>query len=410
MKRASSFQIFTVALLIAGNAVGAGILALPVKTGLSGILPSVVSMIIMWALMLLTGMLIANRIMRSRHESHDMPTFFLQEIGPHGKWLCILGYLVLFYGVLVAYLSGGASILSALIPLSIPEPVWLLLFFIAATTITLYGVDLVRKWNAIIMLVLLASFISLSLKVGQNVEAQRLSHSDWAFLPSILPIIVCTFPFHNLVPVVCKSLNNQRRAILMAILIGTSITLIMNISWTVIVVGSLPLTGPGEGNLLAAFEKGLPATVPLSLALNSNLITTIGTVFALTAILTSYLAVGLSLMGFFRDLTSPYLKNSNRLIDACLTFGPPLLIALIYPHLFLKALDVAGGIGVILVFGVLPAVIFVKSRRGKTVWARSFTYLILGIFVLLLLLEFSQELGFLKIHPGAEYWSTGLKP
>ncbi len=254
MKRNSSFRIITVALLVTGNAVGAGILALPVKTGLAGIAPALLSMATIWGLMLLTGLIMSTRLASRPEESRDLPTFFFQEIGPWGKWLCALGYLIVFYGLLVAYLSGAASILSTLVPLPVPQRVWLLVFFAAATTITLFGIELVRKGNAAIMILLLASFLFLSLKTGQNVEIERLRYTDWRFAPALPPIIVCAFAFHNVIPVVCRSLNNERRAIGKAIVIGTLLAFLMTTSWTVIVIGA----AMGYEELRELFMKKLP--------------------------------------------------------------------------------------------------------------------------------------------------------
>ncbi|MBN2376057.1 MAG: hypothetical protein JXD22_06635, partial [Sedimentisphaerales bacterium] len=102
-----------------------------------------------------------------------------------------------------------------------------------------------------------------------------------------------------------------------------------------------------------------------------------------------------------------YGKKSNRFMEAGLTFGPPFIVALVYPNLFLKALDLAGGIGILLVFGLLPCIMVVKSGRNQNVRQRLGGYVLLCIFGLLLLLEISQELGWLQIHPDVEYWHSG---
>ena len=45
-----------------------------------------------------------------------------------------------------------------------------------------------------------------------------------------------------------------------------------------------------------------------------------------------------------------------------MAFLPPALIALLYPAIFLKALDVAGGIGIVTLFGILPCMIAVCKK------------------------------------------------
>ena len=407
MKEFSPFHMLTVVLLITGTTVGAGMLGLPIKTGLSGLLPSLLGMIVVWGLMLGTAWILASRIIASDHTTSDLPTLFQQELGTAGKWLSIIGYLTIFYGLLVAYLSGASSIFVNLIKLPLARQVWVIIFFIVVTGIILFGLDLVRKGNAAIMAVLGISFVFLLIKTGQNLNPRHLTYTDWHFIPSALPIIVCAFAFHAIIPTVCRSLKWQSRACWQALLIGTLLALALNALWVLVVIGALPLTGLGQENILAAFHENLPATVPLSMAFHSKVITTAGMFFSLAAIITSYFGVGIAFMGFFRDLIYSFGKKSNRFKEALLTFGPPFLIALLYPNLFLKALDLVGGIGLLLVFGCLPGLMIIKPKRKPGVWQKLGGYAILCLFVLLIFLELFQELGWLQIHPNIEYWHFG---
>jgi tyrosine-specific transport protein len=407
MKEFSPFHMLTVVLLITGTTVGAGMLGLPIKTGLSGLLPSLLGMIVVWGLMLGTAWILASRIIASDHTTSDLPTLFQQELGTAGKWLSIIGYLTIFYGLLVAYLSGASSIFVDLIKLPLARQVWIIIFFIVVTGTILFGLDLVRKGNAAIMMVLGISFVFLLTKTGQNLNPRHLTYTDWHFIPSALPIIVCAFAFHAIVPTVCRSLKWQSRACWQALLIGTLLALALNALWVLVVIGALPLAGLGQENILAAFHENLPATVPLSMAFHSKVITTAGMFFSLAAIITSYFGVGIAFMGFFRDLIYSFGKKSNRFKEALLTFGPPFLIALLYPNLFLKALDLVGGIGLLLVFGCLPGLMIIKPKRKPGVWQKLGGYAILCLFVLLIFLELFQELGWLQIHPNIEYWHFG---
>ncbi len=407
MKTASLPQILIVALLVTGTTVGAGMLGLPIKTGLSGMVPSLISMVMIWAAMLATSLILAGRMIESRRIEADLPTLFHQEIGPTGKWLCVAGYLIIFYGVLTAYLSGAASILASLIPAPLGKTAWTVIFFIVATGIVTRGLTLVQKGNTAIMMVLGISFLFLLVETASNVVPQRLIYTDWHFAPAALPIIVCAFGFHGIVPTVCRSLNADYRACRLALIVGTLLAFLLNALWVSAVIGALPLTGDGQGNMLAALHSGLPATVPLSIAMHSDVITTAGMFFALAAIITSYMGVGIAFMGFTRDMVSTHFGKSNKYIETGLTFLPPLAVALLYPDLFLRVLDVAGGIGMLLVFGILPFLMVVQSRGKPAGWRTAGAYAMLCIFGILMLLELSQEFGWLHIHPNVEYWHSG---
>ena len=407
MKKPSAFHTATVALLVTGTTVGAGMLGLPIKTGLSGLLPSLLGMVVVWGLMLSTAWILASSLIETGLTASDLPSLFQETLGAPGKWLSTTGYLIIFYGLLVAYLSGAAAILTDLVALPFSKNAWLTIFFTIATGIVLFGLDVARKGNAALMAILSISFVFLLAAIGRNFDPRRLSYTDWHFIPSTLPIIVCAFSFHGIIPTVCRSLNRDLRACRRVLLIGTLVALALNACWTVAVTGVLPLAGQGDANILAAFRENLPATVPLSIDLHSTVITTAGMLFALAAIITSYIGVGIALMGFFGDLIISLGKKSNRFWEGHLAFGPPFVVALIYPGLFLKALDVVGGIGILLVFGLLPSLILIKSSREQAAW-RNFTgYTMLCIFGLLILLELSQEFGWLQIHPDVEYWHRG---
>jgi len=68
-------------------------------------------------------------------------------------------------------------------------------------------------------------------------------------------------------------------------------------------------------------------------------------IFPLLTVTAAYVANGTGLFGFIKDMTFTYLKNENSLLVGCLAFIPPLLIAMVYPHVFLSAIDIVGGVG-----------------------------------------------------------------
>lgn len=403
----TSFHFLSVVLLIVGTSLGAGTLGLPVKTGLSGMLPSLISIIAIWGLMLIPAWILSIEIIKSQPRVSDLPTLFQQKLGNVGKWLATVGYLVIFYGVLVSYLEGASLILFNLIHLPLTKSTWTVLFFMVATGIIMFGVESVRKGNAAIMLIVGISFIFLLVKASQSLNPQYLTHMDWHFVPSTIPIIVCTFGFHIIIPTVCRSLGWNFRRCWQALLIGTFSILILNILWVVAVIGALPLVGKGKLNILYAFQENLPATIPLSQILHFPHIEDVGIIFSLGAIITSYFGVGIAFKGFIKDLIISFHKKSNQFIEVILTFCPPLIVALVDPNLFLKALDLVGGFGILLVFGILPVLIVIRHKEKRTIWRKLEGYIILGIFTLLICLELLQELGLLQILPNVEYWNFG---
>jgi tyrosine-specific transport protein len=74
-------------LMVTGNMVGAGILAMPVITGLSGLIPSLLGFILTWFLMILTALVISDQKVFAEDPDADLPTLFKKELNRGGAGL-----------------------------------------------------------------------------------------------------------------------------------------------------------------------------------------------------------------------------------------------------------------------------------------------------------------------------------
>src|SRR5262249_33257116 len=124
---------------------------------------------------------------------------------------------------------------------------------------------------------------------------------------------------------------------------------------------------------------------------------------AFFAILTSFLAQALSLVHFLADgMKIDYKKHENILLCAAALL-PPLLIALIYPQLFFKAFNFAGGICAVILFGLMPvAMVWIGRYRKESL---SMYRLPGGKPILLLIAAFALLILFVQISSmcGASY-------
>ena len=400
-----TLKIFTAALMISGNTIGAGILGLPILGGMAGALPSIAGLMAIWMVMLGTAFVLAWRMTSHGPEVEGLPSLFQKELGPFGKGFATIGYLINYFGILVAYLCGGATIITHLFNLDVPQSIVTLILFAILTGITLFGVEVVRKSNTVLMALLFVAFLYLIIISGKSVHLQWFQYADWRFFPAVFPVFICTFTYHNTIPIVVRVLDYDRPSVNKALIVGTVIPLILSILWTLSVIGCLPLEGVGEDTIHNAFKENFPATIPLAHILDSNVFTTVSLIFSLLAIATSYMAVGTGLLNFMKDLSRPLFKKRNHATDALLAFGLPLFITLYYPDLFLMALNVAGGVGIGMVFGILPGMILIKMRKAFK------PGLALGIGVMLFFavtmgMELLQETGQLEIRPHVEHWTS----
>ena len=102
-------------------------------------------------------------------------------------------------------------------------------------------------------------------------------------------------------------------------------------------------------------DDGSLGTDPLKILQEDPGVGTYIMAFSLLAVATSFIGFVLGLVDFVADgMKLP--TNTRSLLPFALTLAPPSIFALLYPDVFLKALDLAGTYGVLAFFGVLPAI------------------------------------------------------
>jgi len=401
--RVPKIQIISIGFLIVGNLIGAGILALPINTGLAGFLPSLLGLLVTSAAMYYSSLILSREAVDRKEPTFNYPSLYRNYLGKGGEWIAVVANLIILYGLLTAYLTGITSIIGNLFSLSVP-PVYLMLgFFVVVSAISMADIGKIQKYIAVLVAVKCAAFVFIVFMAGGHIKTQNLSHVSWPLFTCGIPILVTAFHFHNIIPAVCETLRWDRKLIARTMLLGMALGFLMNATWLMVGIGVLPLDDSPVG-LVTAYTKNLPATIPLAKIIGSETFLVITMFFAMIAITTAYLANGMGLIGFMDDLTSHHLKKNSPLLSRILAFGPPLIIALVYPDIFLKAIDFAGGFGIVTLFGILPGIIALRkasSRREK-----SLAVAMLLLFGAFFLLETAQEMGMLKISPDTEYWQA----
>lgn len=383
--------ILPAALLVAGNLLGVGILALPIKVGLSGFVPAVLDILVICVIMLISAFIIAARLSPDK-KNFDIPSFFHQELGHIGQWLAVICNLILLYGVLIAYLSAISEIVLNLLPFHVSHIVVTVAYFFLVTSLIMFGNNILRKGNIILLIAIFICFVVLIKSGVVDFQPHLLNYMRWGLIPLGLPVAVSAFHFHNIIPTVAGYVKHDAKAVRKVITIGVAIGLLMNLIWILVVLGSL-LPQAGVNSIVNTFEHGLPATIPMTHLLHSKVFTTAGLIFACLAVTASYVANGTGLFGFIKDMTFTHLKTENRLLIGCLAFLVPLIVTIIYPQIFLSAIDIVGGVGETILFIILPGIILIRINRNRSL-ALSFTgyiMLIIGLFIFLFIL--AQKFG-----------------
>lgn len=401
-KKASFFLVVTIALLITGNLIGAGIMGLPINTGIEGFIPALIVMLVFGGAMFFSAVVLGKEAAEAKTDTFNYPSLYQEYLGNVGKWAAIIANMVILYGLLTAYLAGGTTIIAQILHIKGSSNWILLILFAILTTLSITGTAIIRKYNIILMLLLWTSFGVIVFIGEEHSEVQRLTYTDWTIFPISIPIIITSFHFHNIIPSVAKNLKWNIKTITITMLIGMIIGYIMNAIWIQVGVGAIPLEG-GPNSIIYAFHHNYPSTVPMVNIIHSPVFTTCTMLFALLAIATSYIANGLGLVGFNRDLMINICHKHTRWAIIALSFLPPLVIALLFHDIFLRAIDIVGGLGIVILFGILPSIIsIIKSPHRK--WWRFLSYIMLIVFSLVLLLKIAEEADLIKLTPKVEQY------
>jgi tyrosine-specific transport protein len=380
-------------LLVAGSCIGAGMLALPILTGLAGFFPSLSMLLLSWAFMTFTGLLLIE-VNGWFPGQVNLVSMAKEALGQKGRWAAWLSYLFLFYSLLVAYTAASGSIFSAILAslFNISIPSWAAsIFFTALFGYIVYlGTRPVDLFNRILMGGLIFTYLGMIGLGVFRIEPQLLAHSAPEYALISLPVLVVSFGFQNMIPSLTAYMKGDLKRVRWTIWGGSLITLAIYLIWSLLVLGVVPFEG--VNGIQQSYERGEEATIALRAALGSTWISHFAQGFAFFAIITSFLAQGLTLTHFLADgLKLPPVRKNLRWL-CLLALVPPLFFALVNPQIFFKALSFAGGICAMVLFGILPVCMawvgryqrkhfshyHAPGKKGALVLAFLFSLLVIG--------------------------------
>lgn len=375
-------------LLMTGSCIGAGMLGLPILTGLAGFFPSLLMFVLACFFMTATAFLLVESQQWYKGRVNFI-TMVTDILGPGGRVLCWVLYLFLFYALLVAYIAASGNHLASLTGDKIPPWVGSFFFVMLFGSLAYFGTRTVDVTNRFLMVIKLGVFLALlSLSIGY-VEPAKLERMvpRYAFFP--LPILIISFGFQNMIPTLTDYLGGDVKRIKRAILSGALLILTIYLFWMVIAVGILPVEG--KDGILHSYFAGIDAAQALKEYLHQPWISSFAFLLAFVAILTSFLAQTLTLVHFLSDGLNIHHKKRENPWICLLTLIPPLVFAVFFPWIFYKAIGFAGGVCAVVLFGILP-ILMVWRGRYSFEKHHDAPYQVIGgrqlLFILLLMASF----------------------
>ncbi|HEV8052049.1 MAG TPA: aromatic amino acid transport family protein [Parachlamydiaceae bacterium] len=373
-------------LLIAGTSIGGGMLALPVLTSQVGFFPSIAIYFMCWLFMMSTGLLFleVSLWMGKGANIISMAEYTLGKWGKVAAW-CL--YLFLFYCLTLAYIVGAGNLVAEAMNGTVTDWQAQVLFLLIFAPFVYAGAHLVGRFNVFLMLGLGVSYLIFVFLGFPHVRTDLLLATNWSKAWTALPITFTAFAYQGTIPTLVEYMKRDVKHTRLAIIIGSFLPLIAYTIWQGLILGIVPLEGPNS--LDEAIQAGQNAVQPLKNILDISSVYIVGQYFAFFALLTSFFGVTLGLLDFWADGLKVKKTQWSKFWLCLLIFVPPLLFAFVYPHVFLMALDYAGGFGCALLLGLMPVLMVWSGRyrmglKGEyTVWGGRMLLSALISFVLI---------------------------
>ena len=328
---------------LVGCTIGAGVLGIPFVVAKSGFIVGMIDIIILGLAVLVINLYVGEISLRTK-KNHQLTGYAKKYLGKTGKRIMMLTMVFAFFGALLAYIVGSGVVLSSIF--SIFNPFIFSLIYLGIMSILIYfGLRVVEDSEVVlgmIMLLIITVIIGFSLN-SSFFQIQNLAYVDLA--KAILPYGIILFAFLGApsVPEMKEILIKEKKNLKKSIVIGTLISLIVYLAFAFSIIG---ITGT---------ETTAVATTGLGNVLGLNIIL-FGNLFALFAMSTSFLVLGLALKDMFN-----YDYKINKKISWMMTCLIPLTLFLLGINNFILILGIVGAIS----GGIQSILIILMHRNAK---------------------------------------------
>lgn len=341
-------------LIIAGTALGAGMLAIPMVLAQFGLLYGTLLMVLICFGTTYAALLLLEATIKAGG-GLGLNSIARKTLGKQGQLLTNGLLYALLICLLMAYILGAGDLLSKLLSnfgVELTATTSQVVFTLLAGAVVASGTGVIDKLNRALFFVMLASLFATMVFLAPSMTQENLmqvtSH-DHVDLIKISAILFTSFGFMVVIPTLV-SYNHEAtdKQLRNMVIVGSLIPLVCYLCWLFAVVGNLSeeqfRSFKNVSDLMAAFEAQSPWV--------GNVLST----FTGLALLTSFFGVAMSLFNQNKDMF-----NQNTAVTYCISFILPLAGSLLAADKFLQVLNYAG---IILVFlAVFVPLVMVHKQR-----------------------------------------------
>ena len=336
--KVTKLTLYEAVAIIVGANVGSGILGLAYSSRLAG-WPILVLWLAVAGLFTTFSMLyVAESALRTK-KPLQLPGLAEKYVGKVGSVLIFISVCANSIGCMVAYTTGSGNILCTL--LGLPNWAGSLLFTVPCVLVVWFGLKATGLWEKFMstgMVVLLGIIVIASFLSGKA-DVSRAVYANWTYAVPLLSSAIFCYIAQYAVPELARGMRHTPKKLPVAIILGMFIT---GVLLAVVPLAVLSLTGAEEVTQVATLAWGQ--------ALGTWALYT-ANIFALCAMMTSYWAVGGSMLTNIVDMFK--LKDEKdtktRLIAIACTVLPPFILAYAGLVSFVDAIGWAGTFGGVII-------------------------------------------------------------
>ncbi|GIU35467.1 aromatic amino acid transport family protein [Shewanella colwelliana] len=355
--------------IVAGTAIGGGMLALPLATASLGTIPALLLLIAIWGISIYTSLLMLEINLRTG-VGLNVHAITGKTLGKVGQLIQGGSFLSLLFALTMVYLMGGSSLLeSRFEPLGITmnHEFAVLLFTLVFGGFIAIGVAWIDKVSRVLFTAMVALFIIVVLFLLPEVSPSYMLRESATELVSkgelgnlwlaAIPVVFTSFGFHVCIATIVRYLDGDAMSLRKVLIIGSTIPLVCYILWLMVTLGTV------GGATVYGFDGSLPKLVSaLQGIAQSAVLQQCIDLFANLALITSFLGVTMSLFDYIAELTRARDDIAGRIKTWLITFIPPLLCALYYPDGFIQVLGFAA-IPLVVMIIFLPIAMALSQRK-----------------------------------------------
>ena len=349
--KVTKLTLYEAVAIIVGANVGSGILGLAYSSRLAG-WPILVLWLAVAGLFTTFSMLyVAESALRTK-KPLQLPGLAEKYVGKVGSVLIFISVCANSIGCMVAYTTGSGNILCTL--LGLPNWAGSLLFTVPGVLVVWFGLKATGLWEKFMstgMVVLLGIIVIASFLSGKA-DVSRAVYANWTYAVPLLSSAIFCYIAQYAVPELARGMRHTPKKLPVAIILGMFIT---GVLLAVVPLAVLSLTGAEEVTQVATLAWGQ--------ALGTWALYT-ANIFALCAMMTSYWAVGGSMLTNIVDMFK--LKDEKdtktRLIAIACTVLPPFILAYAGLVSFVDAIGWAGTFGGV-IMSIVPVLMLNNARK-----------------------------------------------